>query len=961
MSLFFLLNFLSLNAQKSIEFEYYFVDTLLVNKRISTNGYLDKFHFKLIDENVLLIDNGMYLLKNGAKIKLSENFLPSKEQLAVYKDNLGIEQDEFLAVMDDRVFENHRYFFKSNQLIKQAFGSSEFAYIPLEYGFDVFYDIIFDNSKRRAILNGREGDKYFYTIVSIDNLTILAQGKGNIHISPVSSKYYVQKDFDLYQKRDFATLVEMDSENLKTTKKLKGEILHYDYNTKLFDINLDDNSVYDFDLINVGTQFIILARNKEIDNLNYYYLTLGFERNTFYSPKEHLLFYKSENKIFTKNLLNGEEKSVLEAEYIIHDIHINSDSTKIILFVDERNPTANKAKEIAEEKEKIRLIQEAEAKVLAEEQKRQKELQDAENKRLKEIKEAEEKIVAAENKRLNDLKIAEENRQRKIKDSISMQAKLKEQLARIDKYGFKLVEKNKALKKLELKNITFKEKGHGLFTDFKKSGKDEVYYIFNHEAIVVMDTKNNTTKLFEYPSSFAYGAEIRQMYNGLFIYSDFGNRKVYIIDLDKGMIRKTYSSIAENNPNVIFSQLGITNWFTESKYYLSFNLVGDSLVFNSEGNLQDGDKLYSNQMPDQKIDESKINFSEGLKFVVDRSQGISNFDSKTQKRGNVEWNSFMSNGKQSMYGFFFLGLYKYHSPSFYKDYIAFGSEYSISSIGTTDYYDLKGFYIDKDDKKIEKEDLPSLLLYNSSTGKKDYALHTVTDRYYHYTMDKLSVYSCVHKYYNMGPSFNDPSVIILTKSDEGHDYLFKMKDTTILQIYDLASAKKLELTSELRKIKGIYTLKKQSGILYNNINDVPRTQKWKDEQAYSEKRNREFEEKEAREKIQEQKNAEANKQRYQAKAIYSGYNSEYKLKIEVQANVIYVLEENADLLNQNKRVLYKNEIDAEGLYYRFPQNETKWFPTSSGSMYNCGDQTVFDPCISVNGMIFELGNPTYLE
>ncbi len=146
----------------------------------------------------------------------------------------------------------------------------------------------------------------------------------------------------------------------------------------------------------------------------------------------------------------------------------------------------------------------------------------------------------------------------------------------------------------------------------------------------------------------------------------------------------------------------------------------------------------------------------------------------------------------------------------------------------------------------------------------------------------------------------------------------------------------------------------------NNINDVPRTHKWKDEQAYSEKSNREFEEKEAREKIQKQKNAEANKQQYQAKALYTGYNSEYKLKIEVQANVIYVLEENVDLLNQNKRVLYKNEIAAEALYYRFPQNSSNWNSASSGSMYNCG-YAAFDACISVNGMVFELGNPTYID
>lgn len=639
--------------------------------------------------------------------------------------------------------------------------------------------------------------------------------------------------------------------------------------------------------------------------------------------------------IYSENLLTGEIIYIYESDYEVKTLIFNSDSTELNIGID---PTViSNLKNYQNEKEEKAKIA---------------------NAKIKEETEA--KLIAAENKRLKDLKIAEEKRQSQIKDSISYQISLKEKLPRIEKYGFKLVEKNKALKKLELKNITFKEKGYGLFTDFKKSGKDEVYYIFNHEAIVVMDTKNNTTKLYEYPSTYAYGAEIRQMYNGLFIYSDFGNRKVYILDLDKGIIRRTYSSTAENNPNVIFSQLGITNWFTESNYYLSFNLVGDSLLFNSEGNLEENDKLYSNQMPDQKIDESKINFSEGLKFVVDRSQGISNFDSKTQKRGNVEWNSFMSNGKQSMYGFFFLGLYKYHSPSFYKDYIAFGSEYSISSIGTTDYYDLKGFFIDKNDKKIEQENLPSLLLYKTASGRKEYALHTIADRYYHYTMDKLSVYSCSHTYYNMGPSFIDPSVIVLAKSDEGHDILFKMKDTTILQVYDLASAKQLEMTPELRKLKGIYTLKQQSGIFYNNLNDVPRTQKWKDELAYSEKRNREFEEKEAREKIQEQKNAEANKQRYQAKALYTGYNSEYKLKIEVQANVIYVLEENADLLNQNKRVLYKNEIAAEALYYRFPQNSSNWNSASSGSMYNCG-YNAFDACISVNGMVFELGNPTYLD
>jgi hypothetical protein len=933
LSLFFLLNFLSLNAQKSMEFESKYVNEnkhpAVINGTYSTDYY--SFYF-VKDKMILKSKNGTFLCQNDNELYLEDHSYPSESELKFYIDQFNLSKYEFYALKKGYYFENWWFNLKSFSLQKFNFGESDFNFIDLEKNYD---ELRIDKINRRIILNGESKNKPFYCIISIDDFKLISEGKGKLLFSETSGNYYILSKLPEGAGEDYSSLIELNSKDLKSKKELKGIAKHVG--------NLGGSN--DYDIIRNNYRFIILQKGNNSDFE--YYDDYNSTNIVSLKSKSAFTLDKLNGIVFERNLLSTKWDTAFVSDYQIHDYKFNSDSTKIFLLVDKRNPTAKKTKEIAEEKEKIRLAKEAEAKLIAEE-----------NKRLKEIKEAEEKIIAAENNRLNDLKIAEEKRQRQIKDSISNQLKIKEQLARIDKFGFKLVEKNKALKKLELKNITFKEKGHGLFTDFKKSGKDEVFYIFNHEAIVVMDTKNNTTKLFEYPSTYAYGAEIRQMYNGLFIYSDFGNRKVFILDLDKGIIRKTYSSTAENNPNVIFSQLGITNWVTESKYYLSFNLVGDSLVFNSEGNLEENDNLYSNQMPDQKIDESKINFNEGLKFVIDRSQGISNFDSKTQKRGNVEWNSFMSIGKQSMYGFFFLGLYKYHSPSFYKDYIAFGSEYSISSIGTTDYYDLKGFYIDKNDKKIEKEDLPSLLLYNSSSGKKDYSLHTITDLYYHYTMDKLSVYSCSHKYYNMGPSFNDPSVIILAKSDEGHDYLFKMKDTTILQIYDLASAKQLEITSELRKLKGIYTLKKQSGILYNNINDVPRTQKWKDEQAYTEKRNREFEEKEAKEKIQQQKNAEANKQQYQAKVLYTSYNSEYKLKIEVQANLIYVLEEVVDPVFQNKKVTQKRYISATPLYYRFPGNNTQWFSASSMYIDNCSN-IAFSACMTVNGMYFKLGNPSF--
>jgi hypothetical protein len=463
--------FLNLNAQNPIEFEHYFIDTQLVNKRISSNGYLEKFQFSLIEDKVLLIDNGRFLLKNAAKIKLSESFLPTKEELEVYKANFGIDREDFMATIENRVFEKHRYFIKSKQIIKQVIGSSEFSFASLEYEHENSDDIVFDKTKRRVILNGREGDKYFYTIVSIDDLTILAQGKGHIHVSPISNKYYVQKDFDLYRTKDFATLVEMDSENFKATKKLKGENLHYDYSTKLFDFNLDGKGIYDFDLIKVGDLFVVLARNKDRDNLNYHYLLLAYERNAFFSATDKLLYYKSENKIITKNLLNGEEKSVLESEYLIHDIHINSDSTKIILFLDYRNPTEKKAKEIAAEKERLRLIQAEEEKKIAEEKERLRLIKEEEDKkiaaekeRLRLIQEEKDKIVAAEQERLRliqeaenqkialeaqrikDIKDAENRKIQRANDSLATIQKIKNEKEEFEKRLIKLFEKKQGIK-----------------------------------------------------------------------------------------------------------------------------------------------------------------------------------------------------------------------------------------------------------------------------------------------------------------------------------------------------------------------------------------------------------------------------------------------------------------------------------------------------------------------------------
>jgi hypothetical protein len=98
--------------------------------------------------------------------------------------------------------------------------------------------------------------------------------------------------------------------------------------------------------------------------------------------------------------------------------------------------------------------------------------------------------------------------------------------------------------------------------------------------------------------------------------------------------------------------------------------------------------------------------------------------------------------------------------------------------------------------------------------------------------------------------------------------------------------------------------------------------------------------------------------RYEAKVLYTGYNSDYKLKIEVQANVIYELYESADLLNPNKKAIFKREISATPLVYRFPGNTNKWFSASSTNLYDCG-YTAFSACISVNGMVFKLGNPSY--
>lgn len=927
LSLFFLLNFLSINAQKSIEFESKYVNEN--NHPAVKNGTYstDYYSFFFVKDKMIFRGNSAYFLcQNDKELYLEDHAYPSESELKFYIDQFNLSKDEFYALKKGYYFQNWRFNLKSYSLQKFNFGESDFNFINLEKDYN---ELRIDKINRRIILNGESKNKPFYCIISIDDLKLISEGKGKLLFSENSGNYYILSKLPEGAGEDYSSLIELNSRDLKSKKELKGIAKHVG----------DLGSSNDYDIIKNNYRFIILQKGINTDFE--YYDDYNSTNLVSLKSKSAFTLDKLNGIVFERNLLSTKWDTAFVSDYQIHDYKFNSDSTKIFLLVDKRNATSKKAKEIAEEKEKLRLAKEAEAKLIA-----------AENKRLKEIKEAEEKIIAAENKRLNDIKIAEEKRQRQIKDSISNQAKLKEQLARIDKYGFKLVEKNKELKKLELKNITFKEKGHGLFTDFKKSGKDEVFYIFNHEAIVVMDTKNNTTKLFEYPSNYAYGAEIRQMYNGLFIYSDFGNRKVYILDLDKGIIRKTYSYTEENNPNVRFSQFSVTNWFTEAKYYQTFKFEGDSLVFNAEGNLLENDILYSCQSPEANVDEDRL--------TLDRSSSVSNFDPRTQKKNRVESNYFINNGKQSIYGFYFLGLYKYHSSSFYKDYISvgLGSAFGVYPIGTSEKYDLKGFFIDKNDVKIELEDLPSLIDYKNSSGGFNYSLHTITNRYYHYTRDKLSVYECSHKYYNMGPSFIDKSVIVLSKSENGKDYLFKMKDTTILQVYDLVSAKEVEITSELRSIKGKYNLKQQSGTIYQNIDNVPYSSTYNKEIANTEQKKREFEKREAEEKIQQQKNAEANKQQYQAKALYTGYNAEYKLRIEVQANVIYVLEENADLLNQNKRVLYKKEIAAEALYFRYPQNGTKWFSASSGSMYNCG-YVAFDACISVNGMVFELGPPSY--
>jgi hypothetical protein len=264
--------------------------------------------------------------------------------------------------------------------------------------------------------------------------------------------------------------------------------------------------------------------------------------------------------------------------------------------------------------------------------------------------------------------------------------------------------------------------------------------------------------------------------------------------------------------------------------------------------------------------------------------------------------------------------------------------------------------------KITLWDTPSLVNFPTDTygTGKIYALHSLKSRYLRYNFDELQVYNCEHNYLNMGPSFVDGSVFVTVKSESKIDYFFKMMDTTMLNVYELSSGKMLELTSELKLLKGKYTLLESSGVRYHDEDDAPYNEKYRQELLAIDEENRQANKLREEAEQNARKAQEQNLQKYEAKVLYTGYNSEYKLKIEVQARVIYVLEENADLFNQNKRVLYKNEIAAEALYYRFPQNGTKWFSASSGLIYNCG-QSAFKPCISLQGMGFNLGNPTYLE
>jgi hypothetical protein len=181
----------------------------------------------------------------------------------------------------------------------------------------------------------------------------------------------------------------------------------------------------------------------------------------------------------------------------------------------------------------------------------------------------------------------------------------------------------------------------------------------------VLDTKNKKSTYYEYPEKLTADTyyEFRHMDNGIFIYHDAILSKLFILDLKRGFVNRTYKLDMESSASCVYSQNGVTTWFYEPNSYISYNFVGDTLVYNSKGKLLKDDILISRQTPKFNSSIEKYDPKAGIKLTIERNNQTGAFDSKTQQFSDYSSNYYTMT-KQSPFGFHLIRMYKYHTPAF---------------------------------------------------------------------------------------------------------------------------------------------------------------------------------------------------------------------------------------------------------------------------------------------------------